>query len=110
MAHLRLGVALEAKAGFLKQFTGHAEVALGGADIDVSKIRCQLRQQFLDVRASAIPSDDSMDGRSVTNIVDAWLVSGGHLSPNPGGSADSAEQFVHTLVVQMNACACCKEG
>ena len=51
-----------------------------------------------------------MDGRGVTNIVDAWLISGGHLSLDPGGLADSAEQFIHTLVVQMNACACCKEG
>src|SRR5450631_1205261 len=104
MEHLRLGIALKAKAGFLKQFTGHAEVALGGPDIEVSKIRGQLRQQGLDICASAIPCDDSMDSRGVTNIVDARLIAGGLLSSYPGGFADSAKQFVHTLVVQMKTC------
>jgi len=36
MAHLRLSVAFEAQTGLLQQFCGHAEIVLGGSDIDVA--------------------------------------------------------------------------
>ena len=50
---------LEAMTGFLKQFTGHTEVALGGADIDVSKIRLQLGRKVWTF-APRDTGDDSM--------------------------------------------------
>ena len=73
------------------------------------KIGCQLRQQLLNVCAGAIPADQPMNGRRVSNIVDARLVSRGGLSLKLGGLANPAKLLVDTLVVQMNPCARRKE-
>ena len=86
-----MSIAFEAHAGFAQQFGGHAEVALGGGDIDVPQIRCQLRQQLLHVGAGAVPGDDSMHGSGVSDVVDTGLITSAGLAPNLCDFAQSAK-------------------
>src|SRR6476646_10043334 len=91
MARLRLSVAFEAHAGFLHQLGSHAEVVLGGSEIDVPQIRCQLWQETLHIRAGAIPGDESMNRGGVSNVMDTRWVACAELPLNLRDLSKSAK-------------------
>ena len=84
------------------------EVALGRFDVDVAEIRREPWQQSLDVAARSIPSDNSMDRRRVSNVVDAWRTTFGGAN-DTGCSSDVVEQGVHMRVRPSSARLRCKE-
>ncbi len=63
--HLRPGIALEAEAGLLEQFGGHAEIALRILQSPMAKVDRQVGQEPLDVFAFAIPGDKPDDSEGV---------------------------------------------
>ena len=58
-------------AGRLQEFGRHLDVALGRLDIDVAEVCRELRKQSLDVLASTIPCNDTVNGRGVAEIMQA---------------------------------------
>jgi ribosomal protein S7 len=73
MRRLRSGVTLEADAGLLQQFGGHAEIALRILESSMSEIDRQVGQEPLDVLALAIPGDEANDRERVTEVMQSWL-------------------------------------
>ena len=59
-------VSLKALAGFVKQLRCHRQIALGGRDVDMAEISCQLWQQTLHICSLAIPGDQAMYGGGMT--------------------------------------------
>src|SRR5215472_16529514 len=84
------------------------EIALGRFDVDVAEVRREPWQQPLDIAASTIPSDNSMDRSRVSNVVDAWRKTFGGAN-DTGCSSDVVEQGVHMRVRPASARLRCKE-
>src|SRR5690348_11262663 len=84
------------------------EVALGRFDVDVAEVRREPWQQPLDIAASAVPSDNSMDRRRVSDVVYAWRKTFGGAN-DTGRSSDVVEQCVHMRVRPASAGLRCKE-
>jgi ribosomal protein S7 len=76
MRHLRSRVALEAEAGLLQQFGGHAEIALRILESSMSEIDRQVGQESLDVLTLAIPGDEANDREGVTEVMQSRLEGG----------------------------------
>ena len=68
------GVALETRARLPQQLWRHGQVVLGGGNMHVTKIGCQLRQPALYVSAFAIPGDQPGSGIAVAKVMESWLI------------------------------------
>ena len=83
----------EALARLLEEFGCHLQVALGGPDIDVAEVGCQLRQQPLDVLAQSDtrprPGARRQCGAGRAGAADDSRRQG-NLSPPPVGRAGTA--------------------
>ena len=74
----------------------------------MAEVRREPWQQPLDVAARSIPSDNSMDRRRVSNVMDAWRTTFGGAN-DTGCSSDVVEQGVHMRVRPTSARLRCKE-
>src|SRR5215472_2591908 len=84
------------------------EIALGRFDVDVAEVRREPWQQPLDIAASTIPSDNSMDRSRVSDVVDAWRTTVGGAN-DTGCSSDIVKRRVHMRVRPASAGLRCKE-
>ena len=87
----------EAVTGRLQEFGRHSKVTLGRSDIEVTEVGSELRKQSLDVLAGSIPSDDTVNGRSMAKIMQArW-------ARFAGGAVDAGSSS-HVLEPRDDAC------
>jgi hypothetical protein len=70
------GIALKSLAGLLQKRRSQREVVLGSRQILMPKVGRQTRQQVLKVGARSIPSDEPVDGRGVSQVVEPRLITG----------------------------------
>src|SRR6185437_7982940 len=74
MGVLRLSVASEAQVSLVQKLRRHSDVVLRRAQIYVTEVCCQLRQQMLHILAGPIPCYEAVLDCRVPHIVQAWLV------------------------------------
>src|ERR1700730_15573687 len=85
-------------ARLLEEFRCHLQITLSGPEIGVAEVGCQLRQEPLDISASAIPRHNPVHGGSVAQIVQAWRTTLASGAAYPCRPSDMLEQPDDMLV------------
>src|ERR1043165_8785336 len=67
-------VLFKAPAGLVQQFRWHGQVALGGGDMNMAEISCELGEQALHVCSLAIPGNHAMYGGGVAQVMQPRLI------------------------------------
>src|ERR1700722_15268893 len=91
MASLHICIVLEAEAGLFHQLWRHAQVMLSAAQILMSEVGGELRQQTLHIGAVAIPCDDPVNGGGVAKIVEPWRIAGSFVALEACSTAHTLE-------------------
>ena len=78
---------------------------LGAANVDVAKVRGQLRQQTLYVGAAFVPELQSMGGRRVPQVMQSGLIAGAIVTQHVGVYPQPAERVLRRTTRETIACA-----